>query len=423
MATFGRDFVRAATQPAYTQGLFTAAQQVGAAPRRRREEEKLQQQKQALAAIDTNSPGGLAQLARFYQSQGDMENAVKYAKASRELAQQIGSQQSLENLQKVVANTAETLGLEDQAKAARSITDPDELSKMLKDLRAVQVNRLPMDKATVKRRLKTAGYSEAQINNMELSKITRSELESLETFAKADLEAWQDADGNIAAYRVTASGKVLDPETNKAVEPSELGLVRKAPTAQEIIDKTNNQQKEALAKAGVQTFVEMGEKARSAVRTLDAIDRQLARVEGGIPTGVAANVEVTLRQIGQAIGMPYDPQLVDAQNYMQEVAELVKNEIKAFGSGTSITDADRAYTQDMVGGDITVQAEALIKLLNIRRRGMVQTIEDYNTIRQGYVDADMGNSLAAFPKYGIPKSRQEEDEEATLQLPTGYVMD
>ena len=121
--------------------------------------------------------------------------------------------------------------------------------------------------------------------------------------------------------------------------------------------------------------------------------------------------------------MPYDPQLVDAQNYMQEVAELVKNEIKAFGSGTSITDADRAYTQDMVGGDITVQAEALIKLLNIRRRGMVQTVEDYNTIRQGYVDADMGNSLAAFPKYGIPKSRQEEDEEATLQLPTGYVMD
>ena len=37
MATFGKDFVRAATQPAYTQGLFTAAQQIGAAPRRRAE--------------------------------------------------------------------------------------------------------------------------------------------------------------------------------------------------------------------------------------------------------------------------------------------------------------------------------------------------------------------------------------------------
>jgi len=416
MAKFSTQFLQGLLQPSYQQGLFTTAQQLGARPR------KMAQQ-QALSGIDTNTPQGLQQLAKFYQSQGDTENAVKYATASRDLTQQLNDQTALSTLQTVVATTADTLGLSDQAKAARSMTDPDELAKILKDLRAIQANRLPMDTATVKRRLQVAGYTPAQIKNMEVNKITRSELESLETFAKADLEAWQDKDGNIAAYRVTASGQVVDPKTNKAVEPSSLGLVRKAPQAQEIIDRTNNQQKEALAKAGVQTFVEMGEKARSAVRTLDAIDRQLARVEGGIPTGVAANVEVTLRQIGQAIGRPYDPQLVDAQNYMQEVAELVKNEIKAFGSGTSITDADRAYTQDMVGGDITVQAEALIKLLNIRRRGMVQTVEDYNTIRQGYVDADMGNSLAAFPKYGIPKSRQEEDEEATLQLPTGYVMD
>ena len=40
MARFGRSFLQAATQPAYTQGLFTAAQQLGAAPRRRREEEE-----------------------------------------------------------------------------------------------------------------------------------------------------------------------------------------------------------------------------------------------------------------------------------------------------------------------------------------------------------------------------------------------
>ena len=37
MATFGKDFVRSATQPAYLQGLFTAAQGLGSAPRRGRE--------------------------------------------------------------------------------------------------------------------------------------------------------------------------------------------------------------------------------------------------------------------------------------------------------------------------------------------------------------------------------------------------
>lgn len=43
MATFGKDFVRSATQPAYLQGLFTAAQGLGSAPRRRREEERQMQ--------------------------------------------------------------------------------------------------------------------------------------------------------------------------------------------------------------------------------------------------------------------------------------------------------------------------------------------------------------------------------------------
>jgi hypothetical protein len=43
MARFGRDFVRAATQPAYLEGLFTAAQGLGSAPRRRREEEEKQE--------------------------------------------------------------------------------------------------------------------------------------------------------------------------------------------------------------------------------------------------------------------------------------------------------------------------------------------------------------------------------------------
>ena len=416
MAKFSTQFLQGLLQPSYQQGMLTAAQQLGARPRQ-------MAQQRMMAGIDTNTPQGLQQLAKFYQSQGDMENAVKYATASRDLTQQLNDQTALNTLQTVVATTADTLGLSDQARAARSMTDPDELAKILKDLRAIQANRLPMDTATVKRRLQAAGYTPAQIENMEVDKITRSELESLETFAKADLEAWQDKDGNIAAYRVTASGQVVDPKTNKAVEPSALGLVRKAPQAQEIIDKTNNKQKEALAEAGVATFVDMGEKARNARRTLETIDRQLARVEGGIPTGVAANVEITLRQIGQLLGRPYDPKLVKAQNYMQETAEIVKGEIKAFGSGTSITDADRAYTQDMVGGDLTVQAEALLELLRIRRRGMVQTLEDYNAIRQGYVAANMEDSLAAFPKYDIPKSKQEEDEEATNKLPEGYVLD
>ena len=68
MATFGKDFVRSATQPAYLQGLFTAAQQIGAAPGRRRVQEQL-----ASATPLERFDLAIAQLTRA----GDLEKAAK----------------------------------------------------------------------------------------------------------------------------------------------------------------------------------------------------------------------------------------------------------------------------------------------------------------------------------------------------------
>lgn len=404
-----------AARPAYLEGLFTAAQQAGMAPQVRR-------QREALSQMDPSTVQGLGGLATYYQDQGDMENATKYATAARSLQAQIDAQTQLSAFQEQVAVAAESAGFVDQAATARATTDMDELRGISKDIREFQIDQLPLDNPQViKARLKMAGFTPAQVTAM--GTISKEEADDLLKGRTGKLEAWQDAGGNIKAVNINDFGLVYNDQTNRYVKASELGLVRKAPQAQQIIDNTNREQKQALAKAGVDNFIKMGEKAKSAVRTLDTIDRQLARVEGGIPTGIAANIEVTLRQIGQAIGMPYDPKLVDSQNYMQEVAELVKQEIKAFGSGTSITDADREYTQNMVGGDARVQAEALIKLLNIRRRGMVQTIEDYNAIRKGYSNANSESNLAGFPEYSIPKAKQKEDEEAAAVLPEGFELD
>ena len=422
MAKFSQEFLRQMANPAMGQGLFTAAKQAAQLPGQLQQQKLQQQQRQQLAQIDTNSPQGLLQLAQFYRQQGDIENAVKYEEAARQLGAQVAAQTELSAFQEKVAVAAESAGLVDQAATARATTDMDELRGISKDIREFQIEQLPLDNPQViKARLKMAGFTPAQITAM--GTLSKEEADALLKGRTGKLEAWQDAEGNIKAVNVNDFGLVYNDQTNTYVKASDLQLVRKAPQAQEIIDNTNKEQKQALVKAGVDNFIKMGEKAKGAVRTLDTIDRQLARVEGGIPTGITADLEVTLRQIGQAIGMPYDSKLVDSQNYMQEVAELVKQEIKAFGSGTSITDADREYTQNMVGGDARVQAEALIKLLNIRRRGMVQTIEDYNAIRKGYSNANLESELAGFPKYSIPKSKQEEDEEAELLLDPGFVMD
>ena len=420
MAKFSQEFLRQMASPmgSVQGGLLSAVGGAATLP----QQLKQQQQQQQLAQLDTSSPEGLMKLAKFYQGQGDIENAVKYTEAARQLGAQVAAQTELSAFQEKVAIAAESAGLVDQAATARATTDMDELRSISKDIREFQIEQLPLDNPQViKARLKMAGFTPAQITAM--GTLSKEEADALLKGRTGKLEAWQDGEGNIKAVNVNDFGLVYNDQTNAYVKAGELGLVRKAPQAQEIIDNTNKEQKQALAKAGVDNFIKMGEKARSAVRTLETIDRQLARVEGGIPTGIAANLEVTLRQIGQAVGMPYDPKLVDSQNYMQEVAELVKQEIKAFGSGTSITDADREYTQNMVGGDPRVQAEALIKLLTIRRKGMVQTIEDYNAIRKGYANAELESVLAGFPEYGVPKSRQEENEEAELLLEPGFILD
>lgn len=58
MATFGKDFVKSATQPAYLQGLFTAAQGLGSAPRRRREEAEAANLQKGLFGLEQGALSG-----------------------------------------------------------------------------------------------------------------------------------------------------------------------------------------------------------------------------------------------------------------------------------------------------------------------------------------------------------------------------
>ena len=93
MARFGREFVRAATQPSYLDGLLTAAQGIGAAPANIRAEKKKEAEKAKLAGFDPNTVEVLAGLATFYQGRGELDKAVEYATAARTLRDQLDEKQ------------------------------------------------------------------------------------------------------------------------------------------------------------------------------------------------------------------------------------------------------------------------------------------------------------------------------------------
>jgi tetratricopeptide (TPR) repeat protein len=421
MAKFSQEFLRQMASPmgSVQGGLLSAVKGAATLPQQLRKQEQIQTQKQQLAQMDPNTPEGLAQLAKFYQEQGDMENAVKYAKAARDLKAQGAAQAQLGVFQEQVAVAAEAAGLTDQAATARSTTDMDELRAISKDVREFQIEQLPLDNPQViKARLKMAGFSPAQITAM--GTLSAEEADDLLKGRTGKLEAWQNSEGKIQAVNVNDFGLVYNDQTNSYVKASELGLVRKAPNVvQQIVDTSQQVGAEEMAKANVKEFVEFNEKAQNARDMVELIDRQTSRLEGGMPTGLAANVELNLRRFGELIGLPYDPAVTNAETFISEAGKIVAEQIKDFGSGTGLSDADREYAQLIAAADIKGQQQSLLNLLKIRRKAMVDTVERFNKVRSATAKRLGENNMTSF----MPITMPEEPQEAELLLEPGFVLD
>jgi hypothetical protein len=284
-------------------------------------------------------------------------------------------------------------------------TDKDELADIAKEIRKAQIKRAPSQ--TVGQRLQralSAGFSKKEFDDSGMGKSSDEIFEKWMTGQKGDTEAWVDGENNIAAYRFNQSGKVYNEATQTFVEPSALGLVQKAPSVQKVLDASSKLGGE-LQKANADDIIEQRKNARAAVTSIQRLDRQLARV-GSMPTGIAANLESGLKQVGQLIGMPYDEELVNAQTYMIEAATFVKEQIKAFGSGTGLSDKDLQFTERMVGADPTVQAATLEKILGLYRQAAVDTVQSYNKVINATSKQLSADDMVGFYPLVIPESEQ-----------------
>ena len=418
MATFSQGFLNALTRPSYAQNLGMLGQQIGQLPAQAQQQKIMQQQKEKLAGFNPNTVEGLTGLAQYYQSQGDLQNAVKFVSAARELGAQQAEQQQLDAFKEQVAVAAENAGLTDQAATARATTDMDELRGISKDVREFQIEQLPLDNPQViKARLRMAGFTPAQITAM--GTLSSEDANDLLKGRTGKLEAWQDNQGNIQVVNVNDFGLVYNDQTNTYVRAGELGLVRKAPQVQEVIDAGQSVGTKAMAEANVKNFVELNTKAQDARNMIELIDRQVGKLEGGMPTGLAANIELNLRRFGELVGLPYDPAVTNAETFISEAGKIVADQIKDFGSGTGLSDADREYAKLIAAADITTQQEALFSLLNIRRNAMVRTVENFNKVRTATAKRVGEQNMTSFPSITMPEKRKE----AEAVLPEGFELD
>ena len=211
MAKFGQQFIQSLLQPSYQQGLFTAAEQLGARPR-------LMAEQQMMAGIDTNTPQGLQQLAKFYQAKGDMANAVKTAAAARELATQTKTLSAVEGLRNnIIERAGEIEGLENMATAAVNAT-PQQLEEMRKTVLAEEF-RIQQEKEAFNE------ASEAARNlkvNEDLINVFSDDAEGLQTLVRS-----------ITEYQTT---QALEKAGEKATATAMANRAKSYNAPQEIID-------------------------------------------------------------------------------------------------------------------------------------------------------------------------------------------
>lgn len=214
MAKFSQTFLQGLLQPSYQQGLFTAAQQAAQLPGQLRQ----QQAQQALGQINTNTPEGLLQLAKFYRQQGDMANALKYEKAARELSQQQKALTNVESLrQNIIDRATKIPGLENLANAARAAT-PEQLESMRQTvLQAEQDKQLRTEQG---QRAKESAEKLGFDNNF------------IEAFS-------EDPEGLVEVVRSVAEAKALNTLEKQSENAANATLVKRATSynaPQELID-------------------------------------------------------------------------------------------------------------------------------------------------------------------------------------------
>ena len=432
MPRFSQQVINALANPSYGmltgQALANTGERLSQIPGNIRAEEERQRllQEQALlrktgqegvAAFGSGDAAGMNAAGATMAALGDPTTGMAFAQAGADASLVERQAKELAARKVAMATRADDLGLTEVASSIRVAPDNDALNAIAKDLRKTEVERLPSQTPAQRRQMANrVGVSNEEFAKAGLGKATDAFFNAYITGEKGKTEAWLNAEGEIKAVRFSNSGKAWDDSKQMFVEPSEMGLTQPAPSVQKVID-VSGKLIERLSDESVTDLVAFRDKARIAKDKLMLLDRQLARIDGGMPTGIAANISVGLKKVGQLMGMPYDPALVSAEEYMMEVATLVKQEIKAFGSGTGLSDKDRDFTQVMVGGDITKQAEALENILNKFREAAVGTLSTYNGLVEQTSKSVGAENMGSFQQITIPQEGLS--AEARQYFPTG----
>lgn len=175
-----------------------------------------------------------------------------------------------------------------------------------------------------------------------------------------------------------------------------------------------------LAKTNAERFDTEYEAATGARDTIDYVNNARSKLDEGIIAGsLLSPVELEGRKMWADIFNMPDEATSTTEAFKASLKEAVLSKIKALGSGTAISDADRRFIEQAVGGDITLTEGAMRQIFDILEKGARSKIARYN--------ADVDELLSSYPdekdqaklrrmlrKVEAPAEREVDEDEATL---------
>jgi hypothetical protein len=338
---------------------------------------KQAQGKQDLGKINLESSMGLSEAATIYGKMGEMDNQMAAATAARaQKASELKLTQE-QQLRESLTKSALGYGLTDYAE--QIATGAVDLKDAGEAMREQETNKMLLERGTLGRQVvaQRAGINKEQFEELNLGTMDEDQFKNFTQGLEGKVAHYSTADGKPSSIRTNKYGQVWNKEAQKWMSPSEMGLSA-APQLTKV-HNVSNKMVDELAMQGVENFNELYDRANDAVITMDNIGRNLPLIDK-MPTGTLAQVELFGRKVGELLGMNYD-EAANAEVFQADAAQRVAKEIKAFGSGTGLSDKDREYTEKMAAGDINATPEALKRILRIRNDVAQGTIDNFHSVK------------------------------------------
>lgn len=157
-------------------------------------------------------------------------------------------------------------------------------------------------------------------------------------------------------------------------------LIAEGKKAQSLINPFENKFMGELGTSEAKRLSGLRQTADDAVKSKQIIAEGLTLVDKGIYSGSAANIKLSfdkwLQQAGINIG---GEKAANTEAFAGMMGLQVGKVIKAFGTGTGLSDADREYAQKIAGGEIKLTEQSIRKLLDINDRLATFAISEYNS--------------------------------------------